>query len=330
MDTLHRQWTMLQSIPRYPRKIAATDLRQVLSTEGFDIDLRSVQRDLKKLSIPFPLVADENKPAGWSWAKDAESFDLPGMDPTTALTFSMVDRFLAKLLPQSSMTSLTPQVRRAESVLTNMSGGDIRSWPDKVRSISRSQPLLPARIEPEVMEVITEALLRNQRFSGNYRNRSGKERNRDFSPLGLIYADQVIYLVAQVPDHDQPRAFALHRFSSAELKTETFTPPPGFNLDDFLASRPLGFPVGDGGTIKLQVRFHGDAAMHLQETPLSPDQQTTKESDDTIVIEATVADTRQLRWWLLGFGETAEIIAPEHLRQEIVETVHNMGKRYGI
>lgn len=34
------------------------------------------------LSMHFPLVADErSKPFAWSWDRDAESFDLPGMTP---------------------------------------------------------------------------------------------------------------------------------------------------------------------------------------------------------------------------------------------------------
>lgn len=328
MDTLQRQWAMLQQIPRYPRRISTSELRGMLRTEGFDIDLRTIQRDLKSLSIPFPIVTDEGKPAGWSWSKDAESFDLPGMDPTTALTLTMADRFLTRLLPQSSMASLSPQMKRAERVLTNMAADEIRNWPDKVRSISRSQPLLPPQTDSDVIATVTEGLLRNCKIEGRYRNRRGEERTRTFSPLGLVYADQLIYLIALVPEYDHPRSFALHRFLSAESTECKFQPPATFDLDEFLASQPLGFPVGGGGTMKIDLRFFDNAAVHLLETPLSYDQTQEYESENCLRICATVADTKQLRWWLLGFGDSVEVLAPDSLRQELVETAKAVVARY--
>ena len=55
VDTIYRQWLMLSKIPRFPRRISASELQIILSDAGFNIDIRSVQRDLLKLSQPFPL-----------------------------------------------------------------------------------------------------------------------------------------------------------------------------------------------------------------------------------------------------------------------------------
>ena len=55
VDTLYRQWLMLSKIPRYPRSISAPDLKSILEDEGYEIDIRTIQRDLLKLSSPFPL-----------------------------------------------------------------------------------------------------------------------------------------------------------------------------------------------------------------------------------------------------------------------------------
>jgi hypothetical protein len=53
---LLRQWKMLQLLPsRYP-KDAAT-IREELESEGFNVDLRTVQRDLKELMEVFPVSA---------------------------------------------------------------------------------------------------------------------------------------------------------------------------------------------------------------------------------------------------------------------------------
>jgi predicted DNA-binding transcriptional regulator YafY len=41
-------------------------------------------------------------------------------------------------------------------------------------------------------------------------------------------------------------------------------------------------------------------------------------------LSATVADTAELRWWLLGFGEGVEVIGPKSLRNEFIETVKSI------
>ena len=94
---LLRQWKMLQLLPsKYP-KDAAT-IREELEDEGFKVDLRTVQRDLKELTEVFPVTAKQGKPISWRWDRNAMSFDIPGMDRTAALTLKMVSAFMARLL----------------------------------------------------------------------------------------------------------------------------------------------------------------------------------------------------------------------------------------
>ena len=67
-DTVLRQLAMLRAIPPAPRKISTSMLRDRLIEEGFAVDIRTVQRDLGKLSTLFPLACDgRSKPHGWSW-----------------------------------------------------------------------------------------------------------------------------------------------------------------------------------------------------------------------------------------------------------------------
>ena len=58
-------------------------------TDGIETTLRTVQRDLIELETLFPIVSDGKKLSGWKWSDDAASFDIPNMDPVTALTFTV-------------------------------------------------------------------------------------------------------------------------------------------------------------------------------------------------------------------------------------------------
>ena len=75
LDTLHRQWAMLRHIPSYPGKIDTGTLRRKLEVEGYLVSVRTIQRDLKMLSMVFPLLEDgRSRPYGWSWEKDAKVY----------------------------------------------------------------------------------------------------------------------------------------------------------------------------------------------------------------------------------------------------------------
>ena len=84
----------------------------------------------------------------------------------------------------------------------------------------------------------------------------------------------------------------------------------------------------DCNFISLKVSFTEEAAAHLVETPLSKDQRMIDQGDGWILIEATVQDTAELRWWLLGFGNQLEVKLPIRLRKEMQEIAHKMFNLY--
>ncbi|GAB6081911.1 WYL domain-containing protein [Desulfuromonas carbonis] len=320
---------MLQLLETRQPKDAAL-IRERLEAEGFKVDLRTVQRDLRELCELFPITFDNSKPIAWRWDRHAMSFDIPGMDRTAALTLKMVNEFMARLLPKSCLESLAPNLRRADRVLGDLGNRGFGSWPEKVRVVTRTQPLQPPEIASGVLEVIYEALLDDLRFKGQYRKK-GASKFEDYvvNPLGLVFAEPLVYLVATLWNYDDIKLLPLHRFGSVELITEPVLKPKGFQLDKYLEQGELNFPMPGRRTIRLKVLFEREAAAHLLESPLSADQKITECDDDEVMLEATVLDTHQLRWWLLGFGDQVEIVAPKSLRREFAETARNMLDSYG-
>jgi len=332
METLLRHWRTLQMIPPYRRNpISSTELQAKLEMEGYEVHLRTLQRDLHKLSQIFPIVCKEGKPLSWSWSADAETFDVPGMDSTAALTFRMVDLFLSKMLPASCRDALSGHMKRAETILDDLDSKGYGAWPKKIKVVTRTQPLLPPEINPQIFDVINEALLRDLKFKGFYRGKGSTESQEYVvNPLGLVIADPVIYLVGTLWQYDSTKdvlLLALHRFQSAELIEETALRPSAFDLDTYINSGALQFPVEAEKTIKLKAMFDKGAAGHLYESPLSANQELT-EIDDDVLLQAEVLDTSQLRWWLLGFGSAVEVLAPKSLRKEFAQISKDMSSFY--
>lgn len=329
-DTLLRQWAMLMLIPPAPRKCSTSELRRLLEEDGFPVDIRSLQRDLNTLSTRFPLQNDtRNKPYGWSWRKDARPLSIPGMSPSTALALKLANAMLDPVLPRSTLRSLAPQLANADHVLGSLSNTALREWTRKVRIIPDGMRRQPAAVDGPSFEVAQEALLTGRRFSATYKprgNRPRKVSRYEVSPLGLVVRASVIYLVATLFDYPEPRQLAMHRLSKATLLDKSANRPVGFDLDGYIASQEFDYPLGK--SMQLQVRFEPEAARHLEETPLTAGQRLIRERDGRVRLVATVPNTAQLRWWLLGFGAQVEVLKPASLRQEFQQTAQSLAKLY--
>ena len=329
-DALFRQWHMLRLVPRYPRKITVQGVCRQLASAGFEITQRSVQRDLNDLSEVFPLYCDDReKPFGWSWQKDAASFDLPGLSVPEALALAMAEHYLRDLLPNSMIDALQPHFKAARKRLGAEPKPDrSRSWLDKVIAVPATQPLLPPKIDREVQSVVSDALLRERQVRIRYRRRADETPvEYRIHPLALIQRGPMLYLYCRIFDYDDARTLAVNRIASAQLLEEKAEYPDGFSVDQLAEAGVWGF--GSGDTIKLEVIFQYGYGEHLYETPLSKDQEIEELADGLLRVTATVADTPQLRWWLLGFGGGVEVSRPRKLRGDIVAVAKELADTYG-
>jgi predicted DNA-binding transcriptional regulator YafY len=326
-DTLLRQWAMLRHIPRHPNKTDATRLKRQLEADGYDISLRSIQRDLVKLSRTLPLMADEAKPQGWWWQAGAAQLDLPALDPQAALTFTLVQSYMQRLLPATTLDYLQPWFQTAHGVL-EAHGNGLAKWPDKICVLTRGLALSPPSIDPAAQAALYQALLQERQAAVTYQPR-GAEATKDYvlHPLALVVREQIIYLVCTMWDYRDIRHLALHRLRSVQVLDEPLVRPVAFDLDAYVAQGEFGYLKGDG-PVRLELDFRRKAIAHLRECALSTDQTITDLGDDWFRVAATVMDTAELRWWLLGYGDQIKVIAPASLRQEFAEIAQSLVRHY--
>ena len=326
-ETLMRQWLLLNRMPHRGRK-GTRYFQDALNEMGLDVSLRTIQRDLKELSRHFPLQSDEERISGWKWMEDAPIFDIPGMDPHAALAFKMINLHLRKMLPESCLNFLRPYTQRAGEVLRQLEDGGISQWPKKIARISRHLTLEPPEIDSLILSTVYDGLLLEKQLEISYCNRGSHETQKGIvHPLGLVFVDNVTYLVCTFWNYDDLRQVALHRIDSARLLDASSAIPADFLLKDYIAAGHFDSPQSDG-TIQLKCLFDPYVAKHLEESPLNPTQTLAPQGDGRIQLVADVEDTAQLRWWILAFGDQVEIVEPDKLRKEICDTFEKAIKRY--
>jgi predicted DNA-binding transcriptional regulator YafY len=303
----------LQLIPAY-RKITAHEVQYNLSSLGHTVDIRTVQRDLKALSEYYDIESDDAKPLGWRWKTGTASPVIAQMGTTEAIAFDLLERQCKALMPPLVTEAMKPWFARARTTLKQSSHTKAAHWPDKVATRTQNPPLLPATPSRAVLEAVSQALFADQKITGQYRSaQQAKSRTVTLNPLGLVQTGLATYLVATFQGFTDPRLLALHRLQKVSIKDQHVEKPTGFNLEAYLGTDKLNF--GSGKSIELTLRMTTAASLHLQDTPLSNSQVIKPEHNNTHqIVTATVSDSPRLLWWILGFGNQVEVLAPESLR----------------
>ncbi|MGV8960121.1 MAG: helix-turn-helix transcriptional regulator [Stenotrophomonas sp.] len=307
LETVILALELLRRIPR-SRKITARELHQQLEQAGIQRELRTIQRQLELLSTHFDIERDDrDKPYGYRWLENSSALVVPSLSAQESLLLHLAEEHLNNLLPTRLMKSMEGFFAQARRNLSQVSDARLeRQWPEKVRVVATSQPLLPPKIAPGVMEAASDALYRNHWLHLDYRNSQGKRGKAEVMPLGLAQQGQRLYLVCRYRGYDNERSLALHRILSAEISTIPFDRPKDFNFKRYDDDGRFGF--GKGERIKLSFQITRSAGLQLLETPLSHDQKVVELESGRLQITATVVDSLILRRWLRGFGDAVDNI----------------------
>jgi len=318
-----RQLLMLQKIPRYPSKVTVSDIQKYLGDEGFFVNKRSVERDLRQLECHFPLICDDgSRPNGWSY--DTKSIlSLPVMDGHTAITLNLVEKHLSGHLPQSALEHLRPHFNNAKDVLRQESYRHLASWPQKVASVPRGFALEPANIKSNVLSDVYDALLKEHQLEITY---NGKPE-QIIHPLGLVMRGPVLYLVCSFFEYEDVRQLAVHRIGKTKMFTARINTPKEFCLEDYIKSGAFGYPETNK-SLGLIALFSKDAARHLYETPIEPNQVLAVQEDGRVRIEVQIPDNHEVRWWLQAFGAEVEVLGPLSLRKEFADVAVKLSQSY--
>jgi len=326
-NVMARQWALLKLLPSRPPGKSAKELTDGLQGGHFPVTKRTVERDLVDLELIFPITYSERgAPRGWYWVEGAR-VDLPGMSVAEALSLSMIEQHLKPLMPASILRTLDPRFQLAASKLATLAGTNTASrWMGKVATVAPTLALLPPKVDPEMLEAVQDALLADEQIDVSYKS-AGKSAATEMRlhPLALVQRGPVTYLVAGAFQYENARLFAMHRFKKAVRVKEPVRRPKDFSLDRYIASGALEF--GSGGHIALEAIVSKQLAGYLTETPLAKDMKLDDRGDE-VRLSATVADSPQLRWWILSHGVSIEVVRPAVLRQEIASHLRSATARY--
>ena len=238
-----------------------------------------------------------------------------GMSPAEAVCLQLAFDYLNPLLPNKTLDPMSPYLKEAESVLNMLSAKKMKNWKNKVLTLNEGFQLSQAMVSKEILSSAHEALWEGKMISAKYTSKYKTEPSSyDLHPGGLVFRGRVSYLICSFDgDKNKPVYLPLHRFNKIKL-LEKNSVLEGKNIQN-LVKDILGFKVSKQ-KIKIKLKFSQMAGGHLYETPISKSQKIRLSKDGYIIVEDEVTDDMELRFWIQGFADRVEVLAPKKLRDE--------------
>lgn len=281
----------------------AHQVQSHLANAGIKRDIRSVQRTLQTLVDAGELIClKDSKPYGYKRSWGAQSLAMATLNPAEAMVLLLAQRYLHNVLPSSLNSIFEPYFSEARVVLSSEKSSATMSkqWLQKVRLVPATQPLIPPKIDPHVLETISAALYSNHEVDIQYNSINGKIAEHRIRPLGIVQQGVRLYLVGNKTKYEKPMPWAIHRITDATETNFSFTRPAGFDLKKFEDDAILNWGLGE--KVKVSFWMAKGPALNLIETPLSTDQKHMP-VDDGYQFLATVTDSKLLTRWIQSFGQ---------------------------
>ena len=143
----------------------------------------------------------------------------------------------------------------------------------------------------------------------------------------MVYFGGNLYCIGFMEVYKEIRTLKISRVLSAELTDDSFRRPRDFSLRAHTQD-VFGIFSSTGQLRKIKIRLQDWAANTVREAQYHPSQKIIKDDGDTVTVQFELANTTELKRWLLGFGAHARVLSPKSLVVEMAEEVKAMSKYY--
>jgi predicted DNA-binding transcriptional regulator YafY len=176
---------------------------------------------------------------------------------------------------------------------------------------------------------IQRAILERRRLRIQHHSvQRDEETVRDVDPYHVTWFNGGLYLIGHCHLRKAPRVFAVERIGTLRMLADRFTRPADFDAEQYLKD---AWGIVRGTLVTVRVAFARSAAPYIRERLWHPSQKLRDLPDGRLELTVQVADTEEVRRWILGWGAQAEVVQPgamrEALRAEALALAEKLGRQ---
>jgi predicted DNA-binding transcriptional regulator YafY len=213
--------------------------------------------------------------------------------------------------------------RKLDATLKSKESLAVRNLDRKVFDVNEARHLYEGRIE-DVNDIIT-ALLREERLRVTHEGVSGGRKTFVLEPYTLMVYKKGLYLAGLSQHHGEIRTFAIDGFREVERrKGDRFEYPADYRPERLTEG---AFGLIRGAPARVRILFEEQVARYVQRRQWHPTQRFRK-TGGAVEMTMDVRGTVELVSWVLGFGDKAEVLEPEVLRDQVAAELRRAADRY--
>lgn len=318
-DQMGRQWKIIQHLITAHGGKTVSELIDALELECHS---RTVYRDLEALqNAGFPIYTDTVGGRNlWMLMESArEKMPIPMTLP------ELMALYLARnMLKAVNHTAYYESLKSLFHKIKTSLPSDLVSYLDTMEKTIHigQRPYKRGGESRDTFTVINDALNKRRYVEIRYHTMSrNRTDTRVIAPYSIWFYDGSFYVIAFCTLRNAIRLFALDRISHMAIQEGTFTVPEDYNPEDFMKS---SFGVFKGRVQTVRILFSKEAAGYIREKTWHETQVLTGREDGSLLFEAQVEGTDEIRFWIMSWGSHARVLEPASLKREIREEAEKM------
>ena len=321
-----RQWKLTKLLSECSPGLTAMELATALGVTD-----RTIKRDLAVLrAVEIPLVETVESRGAKRYCIEIDQTRIPRLNFEEVAALWLGRRFLDPLAGTTLWRAALQAFKKLEQIFP-------RSARDYLNKMGTSihQTAIGTSDYTQLsdwIDCLLFAIDERRVTTIEYHSlKSEAPRSIVIEPLGLIYHEGVIYLVAVSKEYSEIRHYKIDRLSGVDPSNDRFVPPESFELKQHL-SHTLGvYAPNSGEQVRtVRIRFAPEAARYICEHRWHESQQLEVQSDGSLICSLELASLREVESWILSFGPRAEALEPVELRESIAAALRRALLSYPI
>ena len=294
--------------------------------ESLEVSRRVIFNDrsfmIYRLGAPIEF---DRELGGWFYTD--KTWSLPGIYVTQGelmaffLSLEIARRYIG--------TDLESPLRSAVDKIAKAVKGPVSVEINELRSHYTFSEFNTISVDAQLLIDLHQAILnRQQVWMRYYSANRGVVSERVVYPYHLHNFQGDWFLVAFDTFRGDFRLFLVGRIQEMKVLKEKFSWDETFSAEDWIGS---GFQLHAGGEAEdVAIWFSPNKAQFIRERKWHPSQMIEEQPDGSLILHLKTGGLVEVRNWVLQFGDDAEILKPDKLREDVAKEIRKLSKRYGI
>lgn len=292
--------------------------------EKLEVSTKSIQRDLTfmrdRLSLPLDY---DSRRYGYFYTEPVTNFPTLQVSEGELFAMLIAEKALHEYRGTDFEKPLASAFRKITESLPETISIHIDAWDNAISFRRSGRP----RINLELFDQLSDATTRGHTLNILYKKPGESDPQwRLVDPYHLANIDGDWYLFAYCHLRRDIRTFNPVRVHEIHQTGETFKPQKDFDIQARL--RGSFGVIGGSEPKEVRLRFDSSAAEIIKEREWHASQEVADLADGSVELRLRLSNLVEIERWLLAWGASVEVLEPEELRQQIIQSAKAILQRY--